>query len=69
MGKWSEKLIELSEEYLEYSGTRVKSSKGEFGELEIDHDKKIYSINVSNSDQILKYNSVNQIINSGWVVD
>jgi len=67
--KWSEKLIELSEEYLNYSGSRVKSLNGEFGVLNIDYDNKIYYIHISNSENILTFNSVYDIINSGWVVD
>ena len=69
MNKWSENLIELSREYLNYTDTRVKSIKGQFGLLTIDYDKDIYSISISNSDKILIFNSVNDIINSGWVVD
>ena len=70
MGKnWSDNLIELSREYLNYSGSRVKSSNYEFGELVIDYDKNIYYIHVSDTGEILSFNSVNEIINSGWVVD
>ena len=69
MNKWSDNLIQLSKEYLNYSGTRVKSLSGNFGELNIDYDNNIYSISVSNSNQILIFKSVKEIINSGWVVD
>jgi len=30
---WSNELIELSEEYLNYDGVNVKSQKGDFGSL------------------------------------
>jgi len=69
MNKWSNGLIELSKEYLNYSGTCVKSLKGEFGKLEIDYQNNIYSIIIFNSDQTIIFNSINQIINAGWVVD
>jgi hypothetical protein len=69
MKTWSEKLIKLSREYLQYSGTRVKSINGDFGILNIDYDKNIYTIIISNSDQTLTFNTVDDIINSGWVVD
>jgi hypothetical protein len=67
MKTWSEKLITLSKEYLNYTDTRVKSIKGKSGLLTIENN--IYTITVSNTDETLTFNSVNEIINSGWVVD
>ena len=67
--KWSDDLIELSREYLNYDGVRVKSLNKEFGQLKIDYDKNIYTIIISNSDHTLTFTSVDDIINSGWVVD
>jgi len=67
--KWSDDLIELSREYLNYDGVRVKSLNKEFGQLKIDYDKNIYTIIISNSDHTLTFTSVDEIINSGWVVD
>jgi len=69
MKKWSDNLIKLSEQYLNYSGSRVKSINKQFGELEIDYKNNIYYIHVSNSEEVLTFNSVEEIINSGWVVD
>ena len=69
MKKWSDKLIELSKEYLNYSGTRVKSQDLEFGTLIIDYNNSIYTIHISNSNKIVIFKSINEIINSGWVVD
>jgi DNA-binding ferritin-like protein (Dps family) len=69
MRNWSDNLIELSREYLNYSGTRVKSLNGDFGLLTIDYDKNIYTITISDTNEILLFNSVNQIINNGWAVD
>jgi len=66
---WSNDLIELSKEYLNYDGVRVKSLNKEFGQLKIDYDKNIYTIIISNSNHTLTFNSVDKIINSGWVVD
>jgi len=66
---WSNELLELSREYLNYSGSRVKSLKGDFGELNIDYDNNIYSIIISDSDCILTYNSIKEIIDAGWAVD
>ena len=69
MKKWSEKLIELSEEYLNYSGCCVKSLSGDFGILIIDYENTIYTINIFNSNKTLIFNSVKDIIDSGWAVD
>jgi hypothetical protein len=69
MKSWSENLIELSREYLNYSETRVKSITGQFGILNIDYDKYIYTIIISNTNQTLTFYSVDEIINNGWVVD
>jgi hypothetical protein len=69
MRNWSDNLIELSREYLNYSETRVKSSDYQFGLLTIDYDNNIYTITISNSDKILTFKSVDEIIDNGWVVD
>jgi hypothetical protein len=69
MKTWSENLIELSREYLNYCGTRVKSINGEFGILNIDYENKIVIISISNSNQIFTFNSVDEIIDNGWAVD
>jgi len=69
MKKWSDRLIELSKEYLNYTEIRVKSINGEFGFLTIDYKNNIYTISIYNSDKILTFKSVIGIINSGWVVD
>jgi hypothetical protein len=69
MKKWSDKLIELSREYLNYTGTNVKSLKPEFGILTIDYENNIYTITIFNSNQTLTFNSVDDIINAGWAVD
>jgi DNA-binding ferritin-like protein (Dps family) len=69
MKTWSDKLIKLSREYLNYCGSRVKSINGDFGELNIDYDKNIYTIIISDTNENLIFNSVDDMINSGWVVD
>lgn len=69
MKKWSDKLIELSRKNLNYSGVRVKSLSAQFGELNIDYENQIYTIEISNSNQTLIFKSVDEIISSGWVVD
>ena len=69
MKKWSDSLIKLSREYLNYTETRVKSINGEFGLLTVDYETGIYTITISNSNQVLTFKSVDEIINSGWVVD
>ena len=38
MKKWSDSLIKLSREFLNYDGVNVKSIKREFGILNIDYD-------------------------------
>jgi len=69
MKKWSDNLINISKEYLNYDRTRVKSLNYQFGILNIDYENNIYTISVSNSNQNLTFKSVDEIINSGWVVD
>jgi len=69
MKKWSNELTELSEEYLYYSGIVVKSPDLDFGVLDIDYDKNIYTISVFGSGKKITFKSINEIINSGWVVD
>jgi hypothetical protein len=69
MRNWSDNLIELSREYLNYTETRVKSINRQFGLLTIDYDNNIYTITISNSDKILTFKSVDEIIDNGWVVD
>jgi hypothetical protein len=69
MKKWSDKLIELSREYLEIDGVNVKSVNAEFGILNIDYENKIYTITFLSSDKTLTFNSVDEIVNSGWAVD
>jgi len=69
---WSNELIELSEEYLNYDGVNVKSQKGDFGILNIDYKNKIYKINLltENKNNLnLTFNSVSEIISAGWAVD
>jgi hypothetical protein len=69
MKNWSDKLIELSREYLNYDGTHVKSLSGDFGILNIDYEKQIYKIKSKSSNQEFIFNSVNEIVNAGWTVD
>ena len=69
MKKWSDSLIKLSREYLNYDGVRIKSLSGDFGELNIDYENNIYTVSISNSNQTLTFNSVEEIINAGWAVD
>jgi hypothetical protein len=68
---WSKELQELSEEYLEYDGVSVKSKNGQFGIINIDYENKVYEIILLNSveNQILTFNSVDEMIKSGWAVD
>jgi len=69
---WSNELIELSEEYLNYDGVNVKTQKGDFGILNIDYENKIYKINLltENKNNLnLIFNSVFEMIDAGWVVD
>ena len=69
MNTWSDKLIELSREYLNYDGIYVKSLNRQFGKLYIDYENSIYTIRLLNSNKTFTFNSVDEIINSGWVVD
>ena len=69
MKMWSDKLIELSTEYLNYTGTHVKSLKAEFGILNIDYENNIYTITIFDSNQTLTFKSVDEMINAGWAVD
>ena len=69
MKKWSERLIEQSREYLEYDDTHVKSLQGQFGMLNVDYENNIYTITLKNTNTTLTFNSVNEMIDAGWVVD
>ena len=46
MKKWSDNLIKISKEYLNYNGVRVKSLSGDFGILNIDYENKIFTIDL-----------------------
>ena len=69
MRTWSDRLIELSREYLNYDDTHVKSIKGQFGILNIDYENNIYTIKLKSENQSIMFYSVDEIIDSGWVVD
>jgi hypothetical protein len=69
---WSKELIELSREYFHYNGVSVKSQKGDFGILTVDHHNKIWTITllIENTKNLnLTFHSVEEIINAGWAVD
>jgi hypothetical protein len=69
MKKWSDGLIEISREYLNYDGVNVKSLNKQFGILNIDYEKQIYKISVFISNQDLFFSSVDEMIENGWAVD
>ena len=69
MKKWSDNLIELSREYLNYTGTSVKSLKPEYGILSIDYENSVYTITLHNSNKTLTFKSVEEMIDAGWAVD
>jgi hypothetical protein len=67
---WSKELRTLSEEYLNYDGTHVKSINGQFGVLSIDYQNELYTISIKpDFTETLTFHSVNEIIESGWAVD
>ena len=66
--KWSDELIELSKQYL-IRGSSVKSLNGQFGILDINYKNSIYTIYIRNSRLILIYNSIEEIIETGWIID
>jgi hypothetical protein len=67
---WSKELTELSEEYLNYTGTHLKHIKGKFGILDIDYKTNTYTISIKPGlTEKLVFNSVDDIIKSGWAVD
>jgi hypothetical protein len=69
MRKWSENLINLSREYMEIDGVHLKSLDGDFGILNIDSENKLYKIQLKDSDQVLIFNSADEMIDAGWAVD
>ena len=71
MKSWSEKLIELSREYLNYTDTHVKSLSGQFGILTIDYENETYTIELKSKPEnmTLTYKSVEEMVNAGWAVD
>ena len=68
MKKWSDELIKLSIEYLNYDGVNVKSLNGNFGILNV-ITKKLYTISIFNTDIVLTFHSVEEMIEAGWAVD
>jgi hypothetical protein len=67
---WSKELIELSKEYLNYDGTHVKSTNGDFGILHIDSKNNVYTISLKPDFNVnLTFNSVPEMLKSGWAVD
>ncbi|MDR1317000.1 MAG: hypothetical protein LBK13_09025 [Spirochaetales bacterium] len=64
---WSKELTKLSREYFETGFCNVKNKVPEFGVL-IKKDNQ-FRIKLFNSDTELIYNSVDDLINAGWVVD
>ena len=68
MRKWSDELIALSREYFKYDDVNVKSINGNFGILNV-ISKKLYTISIFDTDIILTYNSIDEMINAGWAVD
>jgi hypothetical protein len=65
---WSKELQELSREYFATGFCCVKSFyKDEFGDLKIEDGKYIVSLKENN--KTYTYNSVDELINSGWAVD
>ncbi|MDR1625053.1 MAG: hypothetical protein LBT33_00815 [Spirochaetia bacterium] len=69
---WSKELIELSKEYLNCSGVSVKTQKGDFGILDIDHKNKVWTINLlteNTRNLSLVFHSADELIKAGWAVD
>jgi hypothetical protein len=66
---WSRKLTELSKSYFRIGGCKVKSETGKFGFLIVDNINRLYKISIFNSDEILIFNSVDELIEAGWAVD
>ena len=67
---WSKELQELSAIHFEYDGTHCKSSKGEFGILSIDYQNKNYTVLLKPElTKSYSFNSISEMINSGWAVD
>ena len=66
--KWSDELIETSKEYL-MRGSYVKSLNGQFGMLCIDYKNSKYMINIRDSKDVLIYDSIDEMIEAGWVID
>jgi hypothetical protein len=66
---WSKQLTELSRSYFEIGCCNVKSETGNFGFLIVDNTDRLYKISIFNSDEILIYHSVSELIEAGWAVD
>ena len=62
-------MTKLSKSYFELGGCNVKSDEGKFGFLIVDSENQLYKISLFNSDEILIYKSVNELIRAGWAVD
>jgi hypothetical protein len=66
---WSKILTELSKSYFKIGGCNVKSENAKFGFLIVDNANNLYKITIFNSEEELNFNSVDEMIEAGWVVD
>jgi hypothetical protein len=66
---WSKDTDKLSRTYFKIGCCNVKSETGKFGFLIVDNINRLYKISLFNSDEILIFNSVDELIENGWAVD
>jgi hypothetical protein len=69
---WSKELIEVSKKYLDHDGVSVKTQEGDFGVINIDYKKRLWTITLltDNTKNLnLTFHSPDEIIQAGWAVD
>jgi hypothetical protein len=66
---WSKKLTELSRSNFEIGCCNVKSESGQFDFLIVDGVNRQYKISLFNTDEVLTFKSVNELLENGWAVD
>jgi hypothetical protein len=66
---WSKELTDLSISMFEIGFCNVKSESCQFGYLTVNDEKPKYRIRLFDNDTSLYFNSVNELIVAGWVVD
>jgi hypothetical protein len=66
---WSERLRQLSKYQFEYGGCNVKNGKGQFGFLISNIANNEFKIALLDSNEVINFSSIFDLLNAEWVVD